>query len=116
MAARPVFGPRDSRGTAAPPSRHVTAVQTVVYRLESKGSVRRVKRIGNANVFDAVVSQKVARGRIVDAFLEPFGGDMVAVVAQLIALRRLSRRDLQHAKADATRSRMARVRVRATGA
>jgi BlaI family penicillinase repressor len=88
----------------------------MVYRLESKGAVRRIKRIGNANVFDAVVSQKVAHGRVIDAFLEPFGGDMAAVVAQLIALRKLSRRDLQHAKAGAARSRMARVRVRATGA
>jgi hypothetical protein len=88
----------------------------MVYRLEWKGAVRRVKRIGNANVFDAAVSQKVAQGRVIEAFLEPFAGDMAAVVAHLIAMRKLSRRDLQHARAGAARSRLGRVRVRATGA
>ena len=35
-----------------------TTVQTMVYRLEAKGAVRRAKKIGNAYLFEAVVSQR----------------------------------------------------------
>ena len=35
-----------------------TTVQTIIYRLEEKGAVRRVKKIGNAHIFEAVVTQK----------------------------------------------------------
>jgi predicted transcriptional regulator len=31
-----------------------TTVQTMIYRLEEKGAVQRVKKIGNAHVFEAV--------------------------------------------------------------
>ena len=31
-----------------------TTVQTMVYRLEEKGAIRRTKKIGNAHIFEAV--------------------------------------------------------------
>ena len=34
-----------------------TTVQTMFYRLEEKGVVRRVKKIGNAHVFEAVLTR-----------------------------------------------------------
>ena len=33
-----------------------TTVQTIVYRLEAKKAVRRAKKIGNAHIFEAVIS------------------------------------------------------------
>ena len=33
-----------------------TTVQTMVYRLETKDAIRRVKKIGNAHIFEAVIS------------------------------------------------------------
>jgi predicted transcriptional regulator len=37
-----------------------TTVQTVVYRLEIKNVVRRMKKIGNAHIFEATISRKAA--------------------------------------------------------
>ena len=35
-----------------------TTVQTILYRLEEKGAVRRSKKIGNAHIFEPVVTRK----------------------------------------------------------
>src|SRR6266700_5842770 len=51
-----------------------TTVQTVVYRLERKKALRCVKRISNANIFEAVISRKEAQRRLVDELLAIFGG------------------------------------------
>ena len=37
-----------------------TTVQTMVYRLEQKKALRRVRKIGNAHIFEAIVSQASA--------------------------------------------------------
>src|SRR5947208_16851545 len=50
-----------------------TTVQTVVYRLERKKVLRRVKRISNANIFEAVISRKDAQRRLTDKRLACFG-------------------------------------------
>lgn len=46
-----------------------TTIQTTVYRLEGKGALRRVKKIGNAHIFEAVVSRHAAQGRLIDELL-----------------------------------------------
>src|SRR5437868_5918614 len=51
-----------------------TTVQTTVYRLEAKKALRRVKKISNAHIFEAVLSPQAARGRLVDELLNLFGG------------------------------------------
>ncbi|MEJ0005481.1 MAG: BlaI/MecI/CopY family transcriptional regulator [Steroidobacteraceae bacterium] len=51
-----------------------TTVQTMVARLEGKQAVRKVKKIGNAHIFEAALSQAVAQGRLVDDVLRFFGG------------------------------------------
>src|SRR6516225_4499196 len=42
-----------------------TTVQTLVYRLEQKGALRRVKRIGNAQLFQPSLSRSQHRSRLV---------------------------------------------------
>jgi len=51
-----------------------TTVQTIIYRLEEKGAVRRVKKVGNAHIFEAMVSRKAAHNRLIDDLLRVLGG------------------------------------------
>ena len=51
-----------------------TTVQTMVYRLEAKKAIRRVKKIGNAHIFEALVSRTAAQRRLIDELLSFFGG------------------------------------------
>ena len=46
-----------------------TTIQTTVYRLETKKAVRRAKKIGNAHIFEAVVSRDSAQRRLIDDLL-----------------------------------------------
>ena len=75
-----------------------TTVQTMVYRLEAKKAVRRVKKIGNAHIFEAVVSRVAAQRRIVDELLSFFGGRSQPVVAHLIETGKLTLEDVQEAE------------------
>src|SRR5438552_13484850 len=61
-----------------------TTVQTMVYRLEGKKAIRRVKKIGNAHIFEALISRKSAQRRLVDELLSFFGGRSQPVMAHLI--------------------------------
>ena len=42
-----------------------TTVQTMVYRLERRGAVRRVGKIRNYDIFEAAVTRKIAERQIV---------------------------------------------------
>ncbi len=75
-----------------------TTVQTVVYRLEAKKALRRVKKIGNAHVFDAAISQGAAHRRLIDELLSFFGGRGQPVMAHLIESGQLTLEDLDEAK------------------
>ena len=57
-----------------PPSKRLATVQTMVYRLEVKKAVRRVKKIATAFIFEAAVSREAAQRRLVDELLGLFGG------------------------------------------
>ena len=72
-----------------------TTVQTIVYRLEEKGAVRRVKKVGNAHVFEPAVTRRAAVRRLLDDLLELFGGSPRALVAQLVETGRLSLEDVR---------------------
>ena len=72
-----------------------TSIQTIVYRLEHKGAVRRIRKIGNAHIFEAVTSRQEARGRFLDDLLSLFGGKAQSVVAHLVESGRLTRKDIQ---------------------
>jgi predicted transcriptional regulator len=75
-----------------------TTVQTMVYRLEAKKAIRRVKKIGNAHVFDAAVSRTAAHRRIVDELLGLFGGRSQPLMAHLIETGRLTADELNDAR------------------
>ena len=75
-----------------------TTVQTVVYRLEAKKAVRRVKKIGNAHIFEAIVSRTAAQRRLIDDLLSFFGGRTQPVVVHLIESGKLTLEDLEEAQ------------------
>ena len=75
-----------------------TTIQTTVYRLETKGSVRRVKKVGNFHIFAAAVSRSAAQRRLVDDLLALFGGRTQPVMAHLIESGKLTLADVQEAE------------------
>ena len=76
-----------------------TTVQTTMYRLEEKGAIRRVKKIGNAHIFEAVLTRTSAHRRLVDDLLSAFGGRTQPVIAHLIETGRLTLDDVREAEA-----------------
>lgn len=75
-----------------------TTVQTMVYRLEIKKALRRARKVGNAHVFEALITRDAAKARLVDEFLSLFGGRMQPVMAQLIEAGNLTAKDVVDAE------------------
>lgn len=75
-----------------------TTIQTTVYRLEGKKAVRRVKKISNAHIFEAVVSRQAAQNRLIDELLGFFGGRTRPVMAHLIESGKLTLDDVREAE------------------
>lgn len=75
-----------------------TTVQTLVARLEQKGAISRVKKIGSAYVFRAVFSKQSVQKRLVSELLELFGGSAVPVMSHLIDAGKLTLADLKEAE------------------
>jgi BlaI family transcriptional regulator, penicillinase repressor len=75
-----------------------TTIQTTVYRLEGKKAVRRVKKISNAHIFEAVVSRDAAHRRLIDELMNYFGGQGRTVMAHLIDAGKLTLDDVEEAR------------------
>src|SRR5688572_29779208 len=75
-----------------------TTIQTTVYRLEAKKAVRRVKKISNAHIFEAVVTRGAAHRRLIDDLLGLFGGRSQPVMAHLIESGKLTLDDVLEAE------------------
>jgi BlaI family penicillinase repressor len=75
-----------------------TTVQTVMYRLETKGALRRAKKISNAHIFEATLSREMTQGRLIDDLLGLFGGRSQPVMAHLIESGKLTLEDIKDAE------------------
>lgn len=75
-------------------------MQTTVYRLERKKALRCVKRISNANIFEAAISRDQAQRRLIDDLLALFGGRAKPVMAHLIESGKLTLEDVKEARKD----------------
>ena len=75
-----------------------TTVQTMVYRLEGKKAIRRVRKIGNAHIFEAAISRSSAQRRLIDEFLSLFGVRSQPVMAHLIESGKLTLEDVKEAE------------------
>ena len=76
-----------------------TTVQTIVRRLEEKNAVRRLKKIGNALIFEPLVSRKAAHGRLISELLQMFGGSARPLMAHLAEMGKLSLEDVREVEA-----------------
>lgn len=76
-----------------------TTVQTTVYRMETKRKIlRRVKRIGNADIFEATISREAAQGTLIDELLALFGGRTHPVMAHFVRSGKLTMDDVKEAE------------------
>lgn len=75
-----------------------TTVQTTVYRLEEKKAVRRVRKIGNAHIFEAVVTRDSTQRKLLDDLLRLFGGRSQPVMEHLIESGNLTLGDVKEAE------------------
>src|SRR3974390_969680 len=75
-----------------------TTVQTMVYRLEVKKAVRRVKKIATAFIFEAPISRESAQRRLVDELLSLCGGRSRPIMAHLIQSGSLTIEDIREAE------------------
>jgi BlaI family transcriptional regulator, penicillinase repressor len=82
-----------------------TTLQTLVSRLEQKGAVRKLRKIGNAQVFEAAINQHEYRGRLARDLLELFGGSPHLLVSNLLETGSLTLQDLKALQRAAPRGR-----------
>jgi predicted transcriptional regulator len=75
-----------------------TTVQTMIYRMEAKKVLRRVKKISNAHIFEATVSRGAVQRRFIDELIGLFGGRMQPVMAHLVETGKLTLEDVQAAE------------------
>jgi predicted transcriptional regulator len=71
-----------------------TTIQTIVYRMEAKNAVRRVRKIGNAHIFEPAVARDVTRNKLLDEILAFFGGKPQSMMAQLAEAGKLTLEDV----------------------
>ena len=75
-----------------------TTVQTMVYRLETKKALRRIKKIATALIFEASVSREAAERKLIDDLLGLFGGRSRPIMAHLIESGSLTLEDVREAE------------------
>ena len=75
-----------------------TTIQTTVYRMEAKGIVHRLKKVGNFHIFSPAISRDVAQRRLMDDLLALFGGRGQPVMTHLIESGKLSMEDVKEAE------------------
>ena len=78
-----------------------TTVQTMIYRLEAKKALRRTKRIGKANIFEAVVTRSGVQGNLINELLNLFGTR--PVVAHMVKTGQLTLNDVRDAEQELKR-------------
>ena len=75
-----------------------TTVQTMVYRMEAKGVVRRARKVGNFHIFAPAVSRDAAQRRLVDELLAIFDGRSQPVMVHMIESGKLTLGDVKEAE------------------
>ena len=75
-----------------------TTIQTTVYRLETKNTVSRVKKVGNFHIFAAAISRDAAQRKLIDDLLALFGGRTQPVMAHLVESGKLTLEDIKEAE------------------
>jgi BlaI family penicillinase repressor len=75
-----------------------STIQTKVYRLEGKKTLRRVKKISHAHIFEASISRGQAQGRLIDDLLSLLGDRLQPIMSHLIESRKFTLQDVRDAE------------------
>jgi len=75
-----------------------TTVQTILTRLEAKAAVRRSKKIGNAHIYEPIITRRATQRAFVDELLGFFGGRAAPLMSHLIETGQLTLRDVEEAR------------------
>src|SRR5580658_3169368 len=75
-----------------------TTIQTTVYRLETKKTLRRVRKISHAHIVEPLISRSAAQNRLIDELLNLLGDKLQPVMARLVESRRLTLDDVREAE------------------
>jgi predicted transcriptional regulator len=67
-----------------------TTITNTVYRMEAKRAVRRVRKVGNADIFEPLIAKDAARDTLLDEILSFFGGRPQPMMAQLVESGKLT--------------------------
>ncbi len=86
---------REIHGAFPEPRPAYTTIQTIVYRMEAKHALRRAEKIGNADIFEAIVARDITRNRVLDEILSFFGGQAAPMMAQLADAGKLTPDDVR---------------------
>jgi BlaI family penicillinase repressor len=89
---------REVHGALPVPRPAYTTIQTLIGRLETKGALKRTRKIGNAYLFEASVSRDSVQKRALDEFLALFGGRPKLLMARLAESGKLTLEDVQEAE------------------
>lgn len=73
-----------------------TTVQTVIYRLEEKGAVARVKKIGNAHIFQPKINRKPAITNFIEDITNILSGSSRLIISHLIESGKITLDDLKY--------------------
>jgi BlaI family transcriptional regulator, penicillinase repressor len=101
---------REIQETFPEPRPAYTTITNTVYRMEAKHAVRRVRKIGNADIFEPLIAKHAARDGLLDEILSFFGGRPQPMMAQLIESGKLTLddiREMEKAAAEVERQRKA---------
>ena len=75
-----------------------TTIQTTVYRLETKKTLRRARKISHAHIFEPLISRSAAQNRLIDELMDLLGEKLQPVMARLVESRRLTLDDVREAE------------------
>src|ERR1700721_1472011 len=86
---------REIQETFPEPRPAYTTITNTVYRMEAKHAVRRVRKVGNADIFEPLIAKDAARDGLLDEILSFFGGRPQPMMAQLVESGRLTLDDIR---------------------
>jgi BlaI family penicillinase repressor len=72
-----------------------TTITNTIYRMEAKKAVRRVDKVGNADVFEPLIARNAVRDTLLDEILSFFGGRPQPMMAHLIESGKLTLDDIR---------------------
>jgi predicted transcriptional regulator len=73
-------------------------VQTMVYRMEAKGVVNRIRMSSNFHMFEPAITREAAQRTLIDELLAIIGGESRPVMTRLIETGKMTKEDIQYAE------------------